>query len=50
MQQAHAIIPAADEANSPAILQGYAGARKFTGEVFATFGAVGSGVACAELV
>lgn len=34
MEQIHAIMQAADETNSPAIMQGSAGARKYAGEAF----------------
>ena len=34
MEQVHAIMQAADEVNSPVILQGSAGARKYAGEAF----------------
>ena len=34
MEQVHAIMQAADEANSPVIMQGSAGARSYAGEPF----------------
>jgi len=34
MEQVHAVMQAADEVNSPVILQGSAGARKYAGEAF----------------
>jgi len=34
MEQVHAIMEAADECNSPVIMQGSAGARKYAGEAF----------------
>ena len=34
MEQVRAIMEAADECNSPVILQGSTGARKYAGEVF----------------
>src|SRR5262245_32046352 len=34
MEQIHAIMQAADETDSPVILQGSAGARKYAGEAF----------------
>ena len=34
MEQVHAIMEAADECDSPVILQGSAGARKYAGEAF----------------
>jgi len=34
MEQIHAILQAADEVNSPVILQASAGARKYAGEAF----------------
>lgn len=36
MEQIHAIMQAADEVNSPVILQGSAGARSYAGEPFFT--------------
>jgi len=34
MEQVHAIMQAADEVNSPVIMQGSAGARSYAGEPF----------------
>ena len=34
LEQIHAIMQAADECNSPVIMQGSAGARKYAGEAF----------------
>lgn len=37
MEQVHAIMQAADEANSPVIMQGSAGARSYAGELLTSF-------------